>query len=218
MFKLKNMSKRFGNKEILNNVSFEVSSQEVVGLVGLNGSGKTTLIRLLLGLINADSGSSEILGNTPSPRNSHILRKTGIILDNDGFNGNMTFIDNMRFYAKIKRENEYNLMKYIKKYWPHLMSNTTPVKQYSKGERTQCAIARAFISSPKVLIFDEPMEGLDYEQCDKFYHMVKRSQCNGSAILISSHNFFALDKLCTKIIELKNTKTKDVSNGFFNHI
>ncbi|MCL2845199.1 MAG: ABC transporter ATP-binding protein [Chitinivibrionia bacterium] len=219
MITVKEICKKFGDKEILGEVSLTVSAGEVVGLVGLNGVGKTTLLRLILGILNVDSGHSEILGEIPTPKNSKILRKTGIILDNDGFNGNFTFVENMQFFAKIKGVESADLQEYIDKNWSQMQQkNNRPVKLFSKGERMQCAIARAFLGDPKAIILDEPTTGLDYEQCDKFFEMVKNAQANGAATIISSHNFFALDKLCTKVIELKNAKLKDISDGFFNNI
>ena len=219
MIILKEICKKFGEKEILDRISLTVSAGEVLGLVGLNGVGKTTLLRLVLGILNADGGHSEILGEIPTPKNSKILRKTGIILDNDGFNGNFSFEENMQFFAKIKGVESRDLQKYIDKNWEEMQKKANrQVKLFSKGERMQCAIARAFLGEPKVIILDEPTTGLDYEQCDKFFAMVKNAQTNGAATIISSHNFFALDKLCTKVIELKNAQIKDISDGFFNNI
>lgn len=224
MIKAINIYKKFGNrfapdtKEIISNISLEISTGELVGLVGLNGAGKTTLLRLILGLINADSGFSEIFGEKVSPKNPSILRKVGVILENDGFNGNLSFLENMEFFAKIKRVDNNNLRNYLEENWLDLLNKKNSVKSFSKGEKMQCAIARAFLNEPKAIILDEPTTGLDYEQCEKLFTLIKKSQKNGAAIIISSHNFFALDKLCTKILELKNAKLKDISDGFFNNI
>ena len=219
MIKVKEICKKFVDKEILDKISLTVSAGEVVGLVGLNGVGKTTLLRLILGILNADSGNSEILGEIPTPKNSKVLRKTGIILDNDGFNGNFSFEENMQFFAQIKGVESRALQKYIGENWEEMQKKSNrQVKLFSKGERMQCAIARAFLGDPQAIILDEPTTGLDYEQCDKFFAMVKKAQANGAATIISSHNFFALDKLCTKVIELKNAQVKDISDGFFYNI
>jgi len=214
VIKANNISKKFGTKEVLSGVSFEVLSGEILGLVGLNGAGKTTLIRLLLGLINADSGNSQILGEIATPKNSSVLRKVGIILENDGFNANLTFRENLEFFAKIKRVENNSLQKFVCENCAELYSRKTAVKFFSKGERMQCAIARAFLGDPKAVILDEPTTGLDYEQCEKFFKAVKNSQKNGAAIIISSHNFFAVGNLCTKIVELKGAKINEVSKDF----
>jgi len=213
-----NISKKFTQKEIISNISLNISAGEVVGLVGLNGAGKTTLLRLLLGLINADSGFAEIFGEKVSPQNPSVLRKVGVILENDGFNGNLTFAENMEFFAKIKRVDTQNLQNYLDENWADLLNKKNAVKSFSKGEKMQCAIARAFLGEPKIIVLDEPTTGLDYEQCEKLFGLIRNSQKNGAAIIISSHNFFALDKLCTKVLELKNGQLKDISNGFFNNI
>jgi ABC-type multidrug transport system ATPase subunit len=218
MIKATEISKKFGQKEIVTNVSLEISAGEIVGLVGLNGAGKTTLLRLLLGLINADSGFAEIFGERVSPKNSSILRKVGVILENDGFNGNLSFAENMQFFAKIKKVNEKNLQNYLNENWIEMSYKKNAVKSFSKGEKMQCAIARAFLNEPKAIILDEPTTGLDYEQCKKLFELVKSAQKNGAAIIISSHNFFALDKLCTRVLELKNAKIKEIGDGFFNNI
>ena len=218
MIKAKEVSKKFGQKEVISNVSLDISAGEVVGLVGLNGAGKTTLLRLLLGLINADNGFCEIFGERVSPKSPSVLRNVGIILENDGFNGNLSFVENMRFFAKIKRVSENNLQNYLDGNWTDLLNKKNAVKLFSKGEKMQCAIARAFLNEPKAIILDEPTTGLDYKQCEKLFNLTKLAQKNGAAIIISSHNFFALDKLCTRILELNNAKLKDIGNGFFNNI
>lgn len=215
MLKANNISKKFGMKKILSNVSFEISSGEILGLVGLNGAGKTTLIRLILGLINADGGNSQILGEIPTPKNSSVLRKVGIILENDGFNGNLTFCENLEFFAKIKNIKNHELQKYIDENYEEFGVRKIAVKLFSKGERMQCAIARAFLGAPKIVILDEPTTGLDYKQCNKFFKIVKNSQKTGTAILVSSHNLFAVDNLCTKIIELKDGEINEISKDFF---
>jgi len=216
MIKVKEICKKFGENEILDKITLEVSSGEVVGLVGLNGAGKTTLLRLILGILTPDAGNSEILGEVPSPRNCKVLKKTGVILENDGFNGNFTFLENMQFFAKIKGVEQEELQNYIDGNWALLQKKAKrQVKFFSKGERMQCAIARAFLGNPKAVILDEPTTGLDYEQCEVFFETVKKAQADGAATIISSHNFFALDKLCTRVTELKNAKIKDISDGFF---
>jgi len=223
MINANGISKKFGDKFIASDISLNISAGEVVGLVGLNGAGKTTLLRLLLGLINADSGFAEILNERVSPKNSSVLRKVGVILENDGFNGNLTFAENMSFFAKIKGMDGKNLQNYLDENWAELLRKKNAVKSFSKGEKMQCAIARAFLNEPKAIILDEPTTGLDYEQCEKLFTMTKSAQKNGAAVIISSHNFFALDKLCTRVLELKNAKLKDTTfkdiyGGFFNNI
>jgi ABC-type multidrug transport system ATPase subunit len=106
------------------------------------------------------------------------------------------------------------LQKFINENCAELNEKKTAVKFFSKGEKMQCAIARAFLGEPKVVILDEPTTGLDYEQCEKFFNQVKNSQKNGAAMIISSHNFFAIGNLCTKIVELKNGRINEISKDF----
>jgi ABC-type multidrug transport system ATPase subunit len=209
------VAKSFGDKLLFDDLNFMLPPNGIVGVIGPNGAGKTTLIRLILGLINADGGNSQILGEIPTPKNSSVLRKVGIILENDGFNGNLTFCENLEFFAKIKNIKNHELQKYIDENYEEFGVRKIAVKLFSKGERMQCAIARAFLGAPKIVILDEPTTGLDYKQCNKFFKIVKNSQKTGTAILVSSHNLFAVDNLCTKIIELKDGEISEISKDFF---
>ena len=203
MIELKNVVKSFSDKTILNNISLTVKSGEICGLVGLNGIGKTTLIRTIAGLLPIDSGTITVDNYNPYTSNG-IKKNIGAVLDSDGFSGNLSFIDNLSFFAKIKSINKENLFNYIQKYWSHLLEKHVPIKEFSKGERMQCALARAFLGSPKIVLLDEPTVNLDQMGLDKLISLIREFSHKGGATIISSHALHIVSDISTTIAHLSS--------------
>lgn len=195
MIQIDSISKSFSEKRLFSNLSFSLVEGEVCGLVGLNGVGKTTLLRIICGTITADSGSVRTMGEVPG-KSGRFYRRLGVVLDSDGFNGNLTFIENLSFFAKIKVVPQAELSDYITSYWSHLAQKKIPVKQYSRGERMQCSLARAFLGKPELLLLDEPASNLDSEGYELLCTLVRDAQRRGAASLISSHRLDAISDLC----------------------
>jgi len=201
MVELSEVTKSFGDREIFSKVSLTISSGEVCGLVGLNGIGKSTLIRAILGLISVDSGSIKLFGST-FLYTPELYKSIGVILDSDGFSGNLNFFDNLSFYAQIRDISTAKLKSYIDNHWSHLSTKKEPIKTFSKGERMQCSIARAFLGEPKILLLDEPTVNLDFKGEEQLKSLVVKAKERGASILISSHSFSAISSMCDSYAHL----------------
>ena len=157
---IENVKKTLGNREVLKGISFTVEKKDIFGYLGPNGAGKTTTIRILLGLLQADSGKLDILGQDINL--SETRRKIGFVLDADGLYDNMTAEDNLMFYSQI-----YGLPKTGERFDKLLsmvdLKNRAGdrVGTYSKGMRQRLALARAMVHDPEVLVMDEPTAGVD---------------------------------------------------------
>jgi ABC-2 type transport system ATP-binding protein len=206
------LSKSFGSHRILDNVTLRISEGERYGLVGLNGAGKTTLIRLLLGVLKPTSGSITILGIDPWSHDATLFRRMGIVLEHDGFWGNLTFEQNMTIFAKAKGISRKDLSAYIEEYWKDspLYNNKKPVKQLSRGQRMQCALARTFLGRPRLFLFDEPAVALDVDAYEHFKNLVKSSGQKGATFLISSHQLDAIDDLCDRVGILRDGRVTEM--------
>jgi ABC-type multidrug transport system ATPase subunit len=209
------LSKAFGEYSILENLSLEINAGEVYGLVGLNGAGKTTLIRLLIGVLKADRGALSVLGTNPWSHDASLYRRIGVVLEHDGFWGNLTFEQNMKIFAAAKGVGWKEACSYVDEFWGRttLYKNKKAVKYFSRGQRMQCALCRAFLGWPSVCFFDEPAVALDVDAYDHFTALVKRARDNGSAVIISSHQLDAIDDLAGRVGMLHDKQLAELSRG-----
>jgi ABC-2 type transport system ATP-binding protein len=214
---IENLSKRFGSKIVFEECSYTVAHGLIFGLVGLNGAGKTTLIRLLSGLLKPDGGRLSVLGFTPWNHEERFFRRIGIVLENDGFMGNLTFRDNLRLFASAKGLDWPEVTSYLDDFWKgtfigrEAAGRGKKVKFFSRGQRMQCGLCRAFLGWPDMYFFDEPTVALDVDAYDHFFGMVRQAQARGSTVLISSHQLSFIEALCDEVGILDKNKLAKLS-------
>ena len=206
------LSKSLGKKQIIENCSFLIEQGSIFGLVGLNGAGKTTLIRLLLGLLKPDCGKTEVNGFIPWLHAGEFYRKTGVILEHDGFAGNLNIKDNIGMFAAAKGVAWRDVIAYIKEFWSNTfihdegLSGRKKVKYLSRGQKVQCGLCRAFMGWPDVYLFDEPTVALDVEAYDHFVRMCIEAKRRGGTMLVSSHQLSTIEELCDIVGILDNKR------------
>ena len=204
-----NLSKKVKEKKIVENISFSINTGDIVGLIGPNGAGKTTIIKLIVGLIKMDEGNVIINGFDIKKDFTKAIEKVGAIVENPDLYMYLSGLDNLKItannYANISnsRINEVikivGLEKRIK----------DKVSTYSLGMRQRLGIAEAILHNPKLLILDEPTNGLDIDGIIEIRTLITELSKQGIAILISSHNLSEIDKLCNRIIAIKNGRLID---------
>jgi ABC-type multidrug transport system ATPase subunit len=206
------ISKAFGKHVVLDGVSLSIQGGTVYGLVGLNGAGKTTALRLLLGLLSPDSGSTSVLTKTSKSKREQIYRRCGVVLDHDGFWGNMTIMENLKFYADAKGLDRDKLHNYLMENWEEtgLLKITKQVRHLSRGQKMQCALCRAFMGNPEALFLDEPVLALDIHAYSHFCTLIKKAQERNAAIIISSHQLELIDELCDRVGFLNDKKLTEI--------
>lgn len=196
---IENVKKTLGNREVLKGISFTVEKRDIFGYLGPNGAGKTTTIRILLGLLQADSGKLSILGQDINL--SETRRKIGFVLDSDGLYDNMTAEENLAYYSRI-----YGLPKAGERF-DKLLSMVDlesrakdRVGTYSKGMRQRLALARAMVHNPEVLVMDEPTAGVDPSgQIEIRQIMLDVARKENKTIFLSSHNLDEVQRICNRI-------------------
>jgi len=199
IIELEKICKGISGREVLRDVTFSVGKGDIFGYLGPNGAGKTTTIRIILGLMRADSGRVSILGK--SPDNDAARQKIGFLLENDGLYDNLSARDNLLYYARLYdvKEPEKTILDAIKS-----VGLEDRVKDktgaFSKGMLQRLALARAMLHNPELLVLDEPTAGVDpsgqIEIRNIMLDMVKNS---GSTILLSSHNLDEVQRICNRI-------------------
>lgn len=188
------LNKRFGKQQALSDISFQLQYGECVGLVGHNGAGKTTLIKLILALIQADSG--EIRIHKQNVRiGSRLPVRIGYLPEIASFYPHMTGLQIMNFFARLQKSDCKHNLELLEKVGIREVAHHK-VRTYSKGMRQRLALAQALIGKPELLLLDEPTSGLDPALRITFYNILDELREAGTAILLSSH---ALAEIATRV-------------------
>ena len=192
-----NLTKRYGRKAAVNDMSFEIQQGEIVGFLGPNGAGKTTTLRMLAGLIRPSSGRSQILdGRTPGPT----LREVGTMIEEPSFYPYMTGRSNLKhislLHGGVSEARIDEVLRFVR------MENAAGKKlsAYSQGMRQRLGLARALLWRPKVLLLDEPTNGLDPVGIAEIRENLRRTAQEGVTILISSHILAEIEKLVERVL------------------
>lgn len=199
-----NLCKRFGKKQILKDVSFEIDEGDILAFIGPNGSGKTTTIKLILGLQNIDSGSVKINGYDVEKDFVKSIEKVGAIVENPDTYMYLSGWQNLKLVANLYKGVTDDDLKTIVKTVGLENHIHDKVSKYSLGMRQRLGIARALINKPNLLVLDEPTNGLDPEGIKDLRILLKRLAKEGMGILISSHNLAELESFCNKVLIIDN--------------
>ncbi len=198
MIKLTQVSKNYGQHTVVDQVSFSVSPEQSVAIIGHNGAGKTTLMKLILGLVRPSEGALEI--STDPGRDPHA--DIGFLPETVSFPGEMTGNQVLRYYAKLKKVS-LNQCSELLELVGLSTAATSRVKTYSKGMRQRLGLAQALLGNPKLLLLDEPTTGLDPFLRRHFYGILRECKTKGTAILISSHALSEIEGEIDKILIMR---------------
>lgn len=202
MLEIKNLYKKYGDFHALDGLNLEISEGELFGFVGPNGAGKTTTLRILAGLLKADSGSVQIRGIDALKKNGLLKDSIGYVPDLFGLYDNLRVSEYMDFFARtyglegLKARNRY--MELLE-----MVGLTDKVDEYvdslSRGMKQRLGVARALVHNPDILLLDEPASGLDPRTRMEFKETLKELNTVGKTIIISSHILSEISEMCTDI-------------------
>lgn len=202
VIEINGVNKKIGSKQVIQDVSLNIGRGQVFALLGPNGAGKTTLIRIILGLLKAETGTIRLFGQelTAQSRSDLLLR---IGVQNDGnLYENLTLEDNLALWGQIYGLDQATIQKRLaelkQKFHLEAYSNM-PVGSLSKGNRQKVMLARAMFHNPEVLILDEPTTGLDPAAIDEFYDFIKVLKQEGVTIIMSTHYLYGMDGVVDSI-------------------
>ncbi|MGS7228028.1 lantibiotic protection ABC transporter ATP-binding protein [Streptococcus pyogenes] len=183
MLKIQNLKKSYGKRTILNNVNMNIPKGKVYALIGPNGAGKSTIMKILTGLVSKTSGSIIFEGREWSRRD---LRKIGSIIEEPPLYKNLSAYDNMKVVTRMLGVSESTILPLLNKVGLGNIDKR-PVKQFSLGMKQRLGIAISLINSPKLLILDEPTNGLDPIGIQELREIIESFKSEGMTIMISSH-------------------------------
>lgn len=198
---ISNLKKTFNNTTIINNVSFQVKQGEIIGLLGSNGAGKTTFLKLISGLLKVDNGEITILRKNPWYERDKILTNIGIMIEQPVFYEHLTAFENIQIhleYMNIKNDIK-NILNLV-----GLEIDNKPISKFSLGMKQKLAIARAISHNPKILLLDEPINGLDPISILEFRKLLKFLKEKNTTIILSSHILNELFETVENIVVLSN--------------
>lgn len=205
VLKVENLQKSFSKKEVLKDLSFTINEGEILGFLGRNGSGKSTTMKCLSGLMAFDSGSVSICGFDIKKDRIKALEKIGVSIESPALYPNLSAYDHykqMADWRKIPKARVQemidfaNLGSYLKK----------PVSTYSMGMKMRLMLSLVIMHKPKLLILDEPMNGLDFEGVLNLRKTLVDLKNSGSSILLSSHQLSELEKISDRVLMIENGK------------
>ena len=203
MIHIEDLTKRYGDKLALNNVSFDVQLGEVVGLLGLNGAGKTTVMNIITGYIGATSGTVTVDDHDVSREPLEAKRVIGYLPEQLAFYGNMRVSEYLDFVCDLKRVKEGRVehLEGICEKVGIVHMTGRMVRNLSRGYRQRLGFAQALIGDPKVLILDEPTVGLDPSQIVEIRSLVGEIG-KTSTVVISSHILSEIQAICNRVVVL----------------
>lgn len=207
----KRLTKQYGAYAAVKDASFSVQKGEVIGFVGLNGAGKSTTINMLLGFQKPTSGEVLLFGEKvtlPGAHKSH--RRIGFATGDMSLFDGMTGAQYLRFVAKVHKTSiktkEYRAL--VERFAPQLDKKLNTL---SRGNKQKIALIAAFMTSPDLVILDEPSSGLDPLMQQHFIELVREYSANGTTVFMSSHYLNEVTDVCTRILLIKSGElVKDI--------
>lgn len=198
---VKDVHKSYGKEQVLKGISFSIETPQIIALVGPNGSGKSTLLNIITNLLNANRGEIKILGK--SNKDPNIFKETSFMQDNTVLYDYLTGYDHLQFIGDIQGISKQQLLDMAEKIGIISYLNKK-VKNYSLGMKQHLLLAMAMVNNPKLLILDEPLNGLDPTSAIKVRELLLELLTGGTTILLSSHNLSEVDRVTSTILFLKN--------------
>ena len=191
------LTKYYGKTPVVDSLSLSVPEGSVYGFIGPNGAGKSTTMKMLLGLVKPNSGSIRLLGKSMTQQNRlSLLRQTGSLIESPG---HLTGEENLQILAELKNVPERNIDRVLE-IVELTDSRRRKVQQYSLGMRQRLGIAQALLGNPKLLILDEPTNGLDPSGIQQMRNLIKDmpNRC-GATVLISSHLLGEMEQMVDQV-------------------
>jgi ABC-2 type transport system ATP-binding protein len=210
---IRNLAKSYGAVKALNGVSFDVPEGSVFGILGPNGSGKTTLLGIVMDVLRANGGDFLWFGQAGTPEQR---KKIGSLLETPNFYSYLSATDNLKITQAISgRGNKKEIDEVLKKV--NLYDRRwSPFKSFSLGMKQRLAIGAALLGSPKVLVLDEPTNGLDPVGISEIRNLIIELKNQGHTIIMASHLLDEVEKVCTHAAILKTGNL--ITTGDVEHI
>lgn len=212
VLEVKDVYKHLGKRQIIKGISFSVKEGEIFGFLGPNGAGKTTTIRMLVGLIAPNQGTISIMGNNIQTNREKALKEVGAVVENPELYTYLSGLENLMQVAAIRKINRKKVDEIVE-----LVGLTSrindKVKKYSLGMKQRLGLGIALLSKPKLLILDEPTNGLDPSGIMDFRNIVKTSAKEyGMSVFVSSHILSEIQQLCDTVAFINDGQIQSIES------
>lgn len=201
-----NLSKTYGAVTCVNRVNLHVPEGEIYGFLGPNGAGKTTTLKMLLGLIKPTEGTIQIFGKSLSQHRQSILQHTGSLIESPSYYGHLTGLENMQVMQRLRNVPDKHIHEALRivRLEKHKHKKA---EKYSLGMKQRLGIAMALMSFPKLLILDEPTNGLDPAGIGEIRELITSLPAQyGITVLLSSHLLSEIEQIATSVGIIHNGK------------
>ena len=200
---VKNFKMKFGDKTVIEDLSFNVKKGEIFGFLGANGSGKTTTVRALLGFYKASKGELLIDGEVYDPEDTNVA--VGYLPEERGLYKKETVIDNLMYFAKLKGVK--NPLEWVEKYLNRvdlIDKKNEKLEKLSGGQQQKVQLGVCIMGNPKLLILDEPTKGFDPMNRRLLMEIIEELHKKGCAVILITHYMDEVEKLCDRALLLKD--------------
>ncbi len=203
---VKNVSKSFDHRTVLEDVSLSVDRGKVIGLVGANGSGKSVLFKILCGFEKPDTGSVFVRGEKLGEHGRDFPADMGVFINSPGFIGIYSGFQNLKFLAGIRRKiGDKEIQEAMSKVGLD-SDNKTKVDNYSLGMKQKLGLAQAIMEGQDILVLDEPFNALDYKTYEDVKIIIRMLKAEGKTIFMTSHRYKDIEQLCDQVYSLENCR------------
>ena len=200
-----NVSKKYKDRMLVDDVSFTVEKGEILGIVGLNGSGKTVLLKCICGLMDYSGGTITVNGKVIG-KDCEYPANMGVIIETPGFLPYHSGYKNLEYLASLRKKISKQDIKDVLVKVGLAGEEKKLVAKYSLGMRQRLGIAQAIMENPELLILDEPMNGLDKDGIAEVRKLLLEMKAEGKTMIITSHNEEDIKVLCDKVVEMDKGK------------
>lgn len=205
VLEVRDIHRNYGKKEVLKGVTFQIDSSKIVGLIGKNGAGKSTLFKVITGLLKQKSGTVKILDQEVSSKNRKIFQQVGCLIEQVSLYPHLTGYEHIQIVAKLT---DTKIDEHVETLISTLKMNSyihNKTKTYSQGMKQRLGILLAVLNKPKLLLLDEPLNGLDPEGVYEIRtFLLNICHQEGMSLLISSHILSEMQIFCDRFLFLKD--------------
>lgn len=205
VLEVRDIHRNYGKKEVLKGVTFQIDSSEIVGLIGKNSAGKSTLFKVIAGLLKQKSGTVKILDQEVSSKNRKIFQQVGCLIEQVSLYPHLTGYEHIQIVAKLT---DTKIDEHVETLISTLKMNSyihNKTKTYSQGMKQRLGILLAVLNKPKLLLLDEPLNGLDPEGVYEIRtFLLNICHQEGMSLLISSHILSEMQIFCDRFLFLKD--------------
>lgn len=209
ILKTTDLTKKYHNKAVVDNLNIEIKKGEIFGLLGPNGAGKSTTMNMICSIVKPTAGSIEFLGKDPRKQKKEVIHKLGYIPQELAIHGNLKAWENVELFTSLYGLKGDELKKAIDdslEYVGLLERKNEFAKNFSGGMKRRLNIACAIGHKPDLLIFDEPTVGIDPQSRNFILDKIKESNKNGATVIYTSHYMEEVEAICTRIAIMDNGK------------